>query len=197
VIARTGNADHDDVVRSSFERQVALFSGSNSPFARRSNGTLSWIGPLERSMIVLDVACGAGHAAEPVAEQVRQVVGIDLTEALLEVGAQRLREQGVTDVLLQEANVESLPFVDASFDIVYCRRSLHHFADPELAVAEMVGVCGFGGRIVLLDLVAPSDAVRDRFDHVHRLIDPSHVRSFPAAELAELLRQHDQPSSSD
>jgi hypothetical protein len=51
----------------------------------------------------------------------------------------------------------------------------------------MVRVCRFGGRIVLLDLVAPSDAVRDQFDHVHRLIDPSHMRSFLAPELAELL----------
>jgi SAM-dependent methyltransferase len=138
-------------------------------------------------MIVLDVACGAAHAAEPEAEQVRQVVGIDLTPALLEIGAQRLREQGVSNVLLQEAHAESLPFVDGSFDIVYCRSSLHHFADPGRAVDEMVRVCRFGGRIVLLDLVAPSDAVRDQFDHVHRLIDPSHMRSFLAPELAELL----------
>ena len=138
-------------------------------------------------MIVLDVACGAAHAAQPVAEQVRQVVGIDLTPALLMVGAQRLHEQGVTNVLLQEANAESLPFVDGSFDIVYCRSSLHHFGDPYRAVAEMVRVCRTGGRIVLLDIVAPSDGVRDQFDHVHRLIDPSHMRSLLAAELAELL----------
>ncbi len=181
------NTDHDEVVRRSFERQVSLFSGPNSPFAHCPTGTLSWIEPLERDMIVLDVACGAAHAAEPVAERVRQVVGIDLTPALLEVGAQRLHEQGVTNVLLQEANAESLPFVDGLFDIVYCRSSLHHFADPLQAVAEMVRVCRLGGRIVLVDIVAPSEDVRDQFDHVHRLIDPSHMRSFLADELAELL----------
>jgi SAM-dependent methyltransferase len=187
IISLMSTTDHDEVIRRSFERQVLLFSGPDSPFAHRPNGTLSWIEPLEREMIVLDVACGAAHAAEPVAEQVRQVVGIDLTPALLEIGAQRLREQGVSNVLLQEAHAESLPFVDGSFDIVYCRSSLHHFADPGRAVDEMVRVCRFGGRIVLLDLVAPSDAVRDQFDHVHRLIDPSHMRSFLAPELAELL----------
>jgi SAM-dependent methyltransferase len=138
-------------------------------------------------MVVLDVACGAAHAAEPVAEHVRQVVGIDLTPVLLEVGARRLRGQGVTNVLLQEAKAESLPFVDESFDVVYCRSSLHHFADPSRAVAEMTRVCRVGGRIVLLDIVAPSDDLRDLFDHVHRLIDPSHVRSLLASELAELL----------
>jgi SAM-dependent methyltransferase len=138
-------------------------------------------------MIVLDVACGAAHAAEPIAKEVRQVVGIDLTPALLKVGAQRLRDQGVTNVLLQEAHAESLPFVDESFDIVFCRSSLHHFADPERAVVEMARVCSVGGRLVLVDIVAPSNAVRDRFDHLHGLIDPSHVRSFLAVELAQLL----------
>jgi SAM-dependent methyltransferase len=178
---------HDDVVRRSFTGQVSLFSGANSPFARRSADAVTWIEPLEHDEIVLDVACGAAHAAEPVAGHVRLVVGIDLTSALLEIGAQRLRDQGVTNVLLQEANAESLPFVDQSFDIVYCRSSLHHFADPRQAIAEMVRVCRIDGRIVLVDLVAPSGEVRERFDHVHRLIDPSHVRTFLEGELADLL----------
>ncbi|MDQ1467860.1 MAG: hypothetical protein QOH10_2275 [Actinomycetota bacterium] len=175
------------MVRRSFERQVPLFSGPDSPFARRPSGTLSWIEPLNDDMIVLDVACGAAHAAEPVAERVRQVVGIDLTRALLDVGAQRLRGNGVGNILLQEANAESLPFLDESFDVVFCRSSLHHFAAPSVAVSEMVRVSRVGGRVVLVDLVAPADDVRDRFDHVHRLIDPSHVRTFLEPELADLL----------
>lgn len=179
--------DHDEVVRRSFERQVSLFSGPNSPFAHRAAGALTWIEPLDQDMILLDVACGAAHAAEPLSGHVRQVVGIDLTPALLRVGAQRLHDQGIDNILLQEANAESLPFVDQSFDIVYCRSSLHHFADPRQAVAEMVRVCRIGGRIVLLDLVAPSGEVRERFDHVHRLIDPSHVRAFLEGEMVELL----------
>ena len=69
--------DHDDVVRSSFARQVGLFSGPDSPFVRRETGTATErLEPLDASMLVLDVACGAGHAAEVVAPQVRQVVGV-------------------------------------------------------------------------------------------------------------------------
>jgi SAM-dependent methyltransferase len=173
-------------VRRSFERQVALFSGPDSPFATRS-GSLAWIEPLSDDMIVLDVACGAAHASEPLASVVRQVVGVDLTSALLGLGAQRLREAGIGDVLLQEGNAESLPFVDESFDVVFCRSSLHHFGDPERAVAEMVRVCRVGGRLVLVDLVAPTADIRGLFDHVHRLVDPSHVRSFLEREIAQLL----------
>jgi ubiquinone/menaquinone biosynthesis C-methylase UbiE len=181
------DAQHDDVVRRSFERQIDLFSGPDSPFAKRPPGGLTWIEPLDAEMFVLDVACGAAHAAEPVAAKVRQVVGIDLTRALLRVGAQRLGGNGIPNVSLHEANAARLPFVDESFDLVYCRSSLHHFANPLEAVSEMVRVCRRGGRIVLLDLVPPDAAVRERFDHLHRLLDPSHVRSFVEAELAGLL----------
>lgn len=166
---------------------MSLFSGLDSPFARRPVSSLSWIAPLTDDMIVLDVACGAAHASEPIAPHVRQVVGIDLTPALLRVGAKRLHDTGIDNVLLQEANAESLPFMDASFDIVCCRSSLHHFADPNRAVSEMVRVCRIGGRVVLADLVVPAGIVRERFDLVHRLIDPSHVRAFREGELADLL----------
>jgi hypothetical protein len=50
----------------------------------------------------------------------------------------------------------------------------------------MIRVLRPGGRIVLLDIVPPDAGVRDRFDHVHRLLDPSHVRSLLEAELPEL-----------
>jgi ubiquinone/menaquinone biosynthesis C-methylase UbiE len=186
-VRSVASSGHDAVVRRSFERQVALFSGPDSPFAKRAAGSLSWIEPLTADMIVLDVACGAAHASEPIAPLVRQVVGVDLTAALLHVGAQRLRDEGVSNVLLQEANAEFLPFLDASFDVVFCRSSLHHFADPQRAVSEMVRVCRTGGRVVLMDLVAPDTHDRDLFDHVHRLLDPSHVRTFRERELADLL----------
>ena len=166
---------------------MALFSGPESPFALRASGPLAWIAPLTADMIVLDVACGAAHASEPIAPAVRQVVGIDLTTALLRVGAQRLGDAGISNILLQEANAESLPFLDESFDVVFCRSSLHHFADPPQAVAEMARVCRTGGRVVLMDLVAPDTDGRDLFDHVHRLLDPSHVRTLLESELAQLL----------
>ncbi|HEY1739847.1 MAG TPA: methyltransferase domain-containing protein [Acidimicrobiia bacterium] len=180
------DSDHAEAVRRSFERQVALFSGPDSPFAARPSSTLAWIEPLTPDMIVLDVACGAAHAAEPVAVAVRQVVGVDLTAALLRVGAGRLHANGVHNVLLQEGDAEALPFLDDSFDVVFCRSSLHHFGAPRTAVAEMERVCRPSGRVVLVDLVVPEGVDRDLFDRVHRLLDPSHVRTFAEAELADL-----------
>jgi ubiquinone/menaquinone biosynthesis C-methylase UbiE len=179
--------EHEEMVRRSFRHQVDEFSGPDSPYARRE-GPTGWLDPLHSEMLGLEVACGAAHAAETVAPFVRQIVGIDLTRELLDVGATRLAEAGITNVLLQKGNAEALPFVDRSFDLVFCRSSLHHFGDPRGAVAEMVRVCRPGGRVAINDLIAPSQAVRDRFDQLHRLLDPSHVRTFLQEELLEVFR---------
>lgn len=175
----------DDVVRQSFDRQRELFARDDSPFAQR--GPLAWVEPLEASMIVLDVACGAAHVAEGIAPHVRQVVGIDLTRTLLAVGRRRLAASGRSNVSLLEGSVVRMPFVDASFDLVVCRSALHHFDDVERAVAEMARVCRLGGRVVLSDIVAPSEEVRHSFDALHRRIDPSHRRALLAEEMADAL----------
>src|SRR5204863_8137902 len=64
---------------------------------------------------------------------------------------------------------------------------LHHLADPRRAVAEMVRTCRRDGRVVLSDLIAPSAEVRDAFDHLHQLIDPSHVRAFLETEIGTVF----------
>jgi SAM-dependent methyltransferase len=92
-------------------------------------------------------------------------------------------------VLFQEGDANALPFLDDSFDVVVCRSSLHHFPDPRRAVAEMARVCRSDGRVVVSDMIAPSTDVRERFDELHRHIDPSHVRALMEREVAELMQE--------
>ncbi len=174
---------HEDRVRDSFRRQVGQFEGPDAPFARLAESAPGWVGALDPDAVVLDMACGAAHVAQTLAPFVRQVVGVDLTPELLALGATRLRESGVTNVLLQEANVERLPFVDESFDVVVCRAALHHFADPQRALAEARRVTRVGGRLVMSDMVVTVPDARDRFDELHRALDPSHVRCFTRDEF--------------
>jgi SAM-dependent methyltransferase len=177
----------ESITRHSFERQTELFTGDDAPFAHTTPSPNAWIGTLEPDMLVLDVACGAAHVAEQIAPCVRQVVGVDVTRALLDLGAERLRAAGTTNVLLQEGNATALPFVDASFDVVVCRGALHHFSDPARAVAEMARVCRPDGHVAVSDMVAPSARTRDAFDALHRLMDPSHAGVLLDVELAALL----------
>ena len=65
---------------------------------------------------------------------------------------------------------------------------MHHFLHPEQPIAEMARVCRREGRVVVSDMVATSAEARERFDQVHRDLDPSHARTLLEAELADLLR---------
>ena len=100
-----------------------------------------------------------------------------------------VRDNGITNVLLQEANVERLPFVDESFDVVVCRAALHHFADPKRALAEARARHARRRPVRDVRLVVTAADARDRFDDLHRALDPSHVRCFTAEELRAAFRR--------
>jgi len=183
-------ASQHDTVRSSFERQTALFTGPTAVFAGAAGAASETWGALDPEATALDVACGAGHVSEQLAPHVRQVVGIDLTPTLLDLGARRLAGADVRNVLLQVGDAADLPFTSGSFDLVVCRSSLHHFVDVEASLCEMRRVCRSGGRVAINELVQPPGAdatTRGRYDAVHRLLDPSHLHALTDEELAELI----------
>ena len=72
---------------------------------------------IQRDDTVLDVACGSGNAAIPAALRSAHVTACDLTPALLETGRLVATSLGA-NVSWQEGDAESLPFGDASFDVV-------------------------------------------------------------------------------
>jgi SAM-dependent methyltransferase len=176
---------HDDVVRTEFARQAAGF-GTPGIFAAdlRINGWVCrHLEPLTPDMVVLEVACGAAHQAQAVSESVRQVVGVDLTPEMLEAGRRRLDDAGVRNILLQEGNASTLPFVDDSFDLSYSRFALHHVEDATEVLTESTRVVRPGGRVAVVDLVSLDPALADRFNDYERRRDPSHTRALTVEEL--------------
>jgi SAM-dependent methyltransferase len=101
---------------------------------------------IQAGQLVLDVACGTGVTAITAARLGARVTGLDLTPELLA----RARENGriaEADIEWHEGDVESLPFGDASFDVVVSQYG-HMFAPrPEVAVSEMLRVLRSGGTI--------------------------------------------------
>lgn len=99
---------------------------------------------------VLEVAVGTGKNLPLYPPEVEEIVGVDLSPAMLEVARRRAAELG-TDIELLEADAEALPFPDASFDTVASSLSTCTFPDPVRALREMRRVCKPDGQILLLE----------------------------------------------
>lgn len=97
---------------------------------------------------VLDVAAGNGNATLAAARRGARVTSTDYVAALLDRGAERARAERL-DVSFQTADVEALPFADASFDAVLSTFGVMFAPDHARAAAEMARVCRPGGRIGL------------------------------------------------
>lgn len=139
---------------------------------------------------VLDVATGAGHTAFAFAPHVASVIATDITPEMLATTERLAAEKGLTNVSVQEADAEALPFPDGSFDVVTCRIAPHHFEDIGRFLHECARVLRPDGVMALVDNLAPGDGVDttagDYVNALEKLRDPSHNRCLRVDEwLAE------------
>lgn len=98
---------------------------------------------------VLDVACGTGLLARVAAGRVGdqgRVAGLDITGGMLAVAREQPGAQGIE---WYEANVESMPLDDASFDLVFNQMGLQFVSNKLAALREMRRVLAPGGRLAL------------------------------------------------
>ena len=103
----------------------------------------------------LDLGSGAGQLAIEMALAAPglAVIGLDLSDAMLELASARAREMGVGDrVAFVKGDADSVPYPDASFDLVTSTLSLHHWADPVAVFDEVARLLRPGGRFLIFDL---------------------------------------------
>ncbi|MCP4005954.1 MAG: methyltransferase domain-containing protein [bacterium] len=132
---------------------------------------------------VLDLATGTAHTALAFAPHVQEVVGLDLTQAMLEAAANLARERGVDNLILQKGLAEALPFPDACFDLVVARQGPHHFRAIGKAICEAARVLKPGGIFAVIDSISLDDPLLDTFmNAVEILRDSSHVRNHNLAQ---------------
>jgi SAM-dependent methyltransferase len=136
------------------------------------------------SEYAVDVGCGTGALALALAPIVHDVVGVDQVPDLLELA----RERAPGNARFVEGDATALPMDNASFDLAGTLRTLHHVRRPELVIAELTRVTRLGGRVLVIDQLAPIDPL-DGFpvDRFERARDPSHARLLPDIDLRQLF----------
>jgi len=101
---------------------------------------------------ILDAGCGAGDLAIELARQIpgTEIVGLDLSEPLLELARSSAAETGLTNrVSFEKGDVQQMPFPDGWFDLAVSLNTLNVVEDPVAMLNEIERVLSPAGRLLL------------------------------------------------
>jgi SAM-dependent methyltransferase len=99
---------------------------------------------------VLEIGCGTGAATVPLAQAVGpagEVVGIDISEPMLEHARHNIAERRLANVSFLLADAQTHRFAPGHFDLLVSRFGVMFFADPAAAFANLIGALRPGGRL--------------------------------------------------
>ena len=126
---------------------------------------------------LLDVACGAGQIVIPASRSGIDATGVDIASNLIEQARGRAVTEGLS-TQFDEGDAESLPYPDASFDVVSSLVGAMFAPRPDCVAAELLRVCKPGGRIVLGNWT-PGGFIGGMFKVMGRHVPPSPLMPSP------------------
>lgn len=178
-----------DRVRERFTRTAGEFADFSLSVRSAEAERLAALAVPQAAEIALDLACGPGTFARAFAPRVRWMCGMDLTPALLARARQAADAAGAANLRFVCGNAYALPFATDAFDLASCGYSLHHMDEPAAALAELARVVRRGGRIAVLDLIAPEESARaEANNRIERARDRSHCTTLAASDIVSLVK---------
>lgn len=129
------------------EESIESFAGTGNPFS---------LGDLGPGAYVVDVGCGAGIDSLIAAKQVGptgRVIGVDMTEAMLEKARQAAEDAGLENVEFRLGHAEDLPVEDGFADAVISNGVLNLTPNKSLTLGEMARVTKPTGRLQIADIM--------------------------------------------
>ncbi|MFC4987945.1 MULTISPECIES: class I SAM-dependent methyltransferase [Saliphagus] len=150
---------------------------------REKRALLEAVGPVEGREI-LEIACGTGRFTTMLARRGADVVGLDISAAMLRQGREKARRAGVADHLeFLRGDAGRLPFPDDHFDTVVAMRFFHLADDPEGFLREM--------RRVASDRIVFDTFNRFSARSIYNWALPMGSRLYSKSEVAVLLAKAD------
>ncbi|PSK40154.1 hypothetical protein B9Z65_8094 [Elsinoe australis] len=112
---------------------------------------------------LLDIGAGIGTITLSLARHLPEghITATDLTPSILSSAQSLATTQSITNVTFETCSVLSLPYPDASFDIVHCSQLLGHIPVSQRvqATREMLRVCRPGGRVACREMLVTTFAL--------------------------------------
>jgi ubiquinone/menaquinone biosynthesis C-methylase UbiE len=106
-------------------------------------------------MRAVDLGCGSGQLTLRLAPEVGSVLGVDVSQRMIDLLAANAKAAGVSNVEGRATPIEHLEIESGSVDVVVSNYALHHLRDPDkaLAVQRAAGWLRPGGRLVVGDMM--------------------------------------------
>lgn len=122
-------------------------------------------GLIDDEWTVADLGCGTGAMTAILAPHVKQVIGVDASEEMLDAAKSRLA--AAKNIEFRNGSLEALPVFPESVDAATLMLVLHHLPSPAQALAEAARILKPGGRVLIVDM-APheKDDYRQQMGHV-------------------------------
>ena len=167
---------------SRFRSEIYALIGRNP----RSNRLVPSIADLHPSHAVLDVGCGPGAAVRAAAGSVARAVGVDRSEAMIEIARRRSRR--FDNVEFAIGGAERLPFPDAAFDRVWTIHSFHHWENQTCGITESLRVLRPRGLLLIVESDTSGSHGLDR-NRAIELADRLRSLGFADASVSKPRRQ--------
>lgn len=117
---------------------------------------------------ILDVATGTGDLSfEAVKLDPVKIIGIDISEKMLEIGRQKIKEKNLGNLIeFINCDSENICFNDNTFDVAMVAFGVRNFSDPVKGLSEMRRVVRKDGLIVVLEFSKPDGFI---FKHIYNI----------------------------
>ena len=119
---------------------------------------------------LLDIAPGTGDFAIMAAKMLkpRHLVGADISEGMMDIGRQKVKQAGLDDVIsFEREDCTSLSYADDTFDAVTAAFGIRNFANLDKGLSEMCRVLRKGGHLSIVELTTPVSFPMKQLFHVY------------------------------
>jgi ubiquinone/menaquinone biosynthesis C-methylase UbiE len=133
---KQANIEYHSSMASTYNTEQPHYKTEN---AKRVDSIISDLAEKTGGSSLLDIGCGTGFILDIAKKYFRKVIGIDLTQAMLD------EIKPAENLLVFDGDSENIQFDDGSFDVCTAYSFIHHLPDAELTMSEVFRILKPGG----------------------------------------------------
>ena len=124
---------------------------------------------------ILDLATGTGDLAILASKTMpKEIVGVDLSSAMLHVGKEKIRKRNLQDLIrMEQGAAENLPLEDNYFDLAMVAFGVRNFADLKRGLGEINRTLKPGGSLIVLEFSHPTGIMKPLYNFYSKNILPT------------------------